>query len=135
MSILSACSSFQTAFYEELAYDYTEAAALHLDQIVCSVGAMSMTLKLFFRLYNGKFKSLKYLQLLIKLLNLRHQVLYVFVFLSQFLILLVRVNFERFDSLIRLRVNLLILLRILSLGLLKSSDSYLRLVELFCLLS
>ena len=114
MSILSACSSFQTAFYEELAYDYTEAAALNLDQIVCSVGVMSMTLKLFSRLYIGKFKSLKYLQLLIKLLNLRHQVLYVFVFLSQFLILLVRVNFERFDSLIRLRVNLLILLRILS---------------------
>ena len=65
MSILSACSSYQTAFYEELAYDYIEAAELHLGQIVCSVGVMSMTLKLFFRLYNGKFKSLKYLQLLI----------------------------------------------------------------------
>ena len=71
-SILSACSSGQIAFYEELAYDDIEVAVLHFDLVVDSVGTMSMTLKLFFRLCNGKFKTRNYLQLLIKLLNLRH---------------------------------------------------------------
>ena len=49
-SVLSACSSCQTACYEGLAYDNIEDASLHFDWIVGSVKAMSMTLNLIFRL-------------------------------------------------------------------------------------